>query len=301
MKFLSIALFSLLLISSLVAVRDGDAAQPKIRIVGPIENVTFGTLINAPNGHISFEKKPHGYRLWLPGRLRIASQNVDEEGGFMFDVKDWSIDDLAQAQATFMDLGHTPFNCDPNDFSFDRNYLAPNTVVPGTGHTLLTFYDAEYHVACPSGQPLLSSIGLGISTDGGVTWTRQGQVIQGLDEARKGFAFVTQRQLNEFNNGRIPTTVRLGHPLSCAKLTAACTFIFTTPIAHRSPPGRIRFMSRARCSQRTACPATGNNGKEQDGAHLAIKLQRRRSSCPRTLQLQTFNRTSVGTRCCTAG
>lgn len=196
------ALLLLMLIFSLVSVRHGSAAQPQINIVGPVEPVNFGPLINAPNGHISFQKEPNGYRIWLPGRLRIPAQNLNEEGGFMFDVNSWSGNDLAQAQPIFMDLGHVPNNCDPNDFSFDRNYLAPNSVIPGDGpDVLLTFYDAEYHVACPSGQPLLSSIGLGTSTDGGVTWTRQGQVIEGLDQARKGFAFVTQKQLDAFNSG----------------------------------------------------------------------------------------------------
>jgi hypothetical protein len=225
MKFAGITFFLLVLICSAVAVRHSDAAQRRIHIVGPIEPVTFGPLINAPNGHISFQKEPGGYRLWLPGRLRIASQNIDEEGGFMFDVKDWSIDDLSQAQATFMDLGHIPVNCDPNDFSFDRNYLAPNAVVPGMGQTLLTIYDAEYHVACPSGQPLLSSIGLGTSTDGGVTWTRQGQIIQGLDQARKGFTFVTQRQLNEFNNGRNLDDGASG-PSAVVREADGCVYIY---------------------------------------------------------------------------
>ena len=202
MKLVPTAVLLLTLCLTLVTVRHSNAARPHINIVGPIEPVNFGPLINEPNGHISFQKNPGGYRIWLPGRLRIATQNVNQEGGFMFDVKDWSIDDLAQAQPTFMDLGHVANNCDPTDFSFDRNYLAPNSVVPGAGpNVLLTFYDAEYHVACPSGQPLLSSIGLGTSTDGGITWTRQGQVIEGLDQARKGFAFVTQKQLNIFNNG----------------------------------------------------------------------------------------------------
>jgi hypothetical protein len=202
MKLATIGFLFLVLGSSLFAIRS-HAAGRRVQIVGPVEDVSFGPLINAPNGHISFQKGPDGYRLWLPGRLRTPSQNVNEEGGFMFDVKDWSANDLAQAQPSFMDLGHTPNDCDPNDFSFDRNYAAPNAVIPGAGsHTLLTFYDAEYHVACPNGNPLLSSIGLATSTDGGVSWQTQGQVIEGLDQARKSFACVTQKQLNEFNNGR---------------------------------------------------------------------------------------------------
>ena len=202
MKLASCFFLSFALIFSLSAVSLVVAVPPQIKIVGPREDVFFGPLINAPNGHISFEKSPHGYRIWVPGRVRIPSQNINDEGGFTFDVHDWSYNELAQAQPTFMDLGHVSDNCDPNDFSFDRNYLAPNSVIPGVGFNVrLTFYDAEYHVACPSGQPLLSSIGLGTSTDGGVTWTRQGQVIAGLDQARKGFTFVTQKQLDAFNSG----------------------------------------------------------------------------------------------------
>ena len=202
MKLISNAILSLVL-SSVLAGVPSAAGQRLVGIVGPVEDITFGSLINAPNGHISFQKEPGGYRIWLPGRLSIPAQNLNEEGGFLFEVPSWSSDDLAQAQPTYMDLGHTPKNCDPGDFSFDRNYAAPNAVLSdATPHVLLAFYDAEYHVACPSGEPLLSSIGLATSVDDGLTWQRQGQVIQGLDEARKGFAFVTQKQLNEFNNGR---------------------------------------------------------------------------------------------------
>lgn len=202
MKLTSNAVLSLAIIFSLSWVRLVNAVPPQIKIVGPRQDVNFGTLINAPNGHISFEKRPHGYRIWVPGRLKDSSQNINEEGGFSFDVKNWSYDTLAAAQPTYMDIGHVADNCDPNDFSFDRNYAAPNAVVPGAGgHTLLAFYDAEYHVACPSGQPLLSSIGLATSSNGGVTWTTQGQVMQGLDQGRKGFTYVTQQQLAAYLNG----------------------------------------------------------------------------------------------------
>ena len=202
MKIAGNALLSFALVLSLSMVLPASAVTPQVKIVGPRQDVSFGTLINAPNGHISFEKRPHGYRIWLPGRLKDPSQNINEEGGFMFDVKNWSYDTLASAPPSYMDLGHVSDNCSANDFSFDRNYAAPNSIVPGTGAgTRLAFYDAEYHVACPSGQPLLSSIGLATSTDGGVTWTTQGQVMQGLDQARKGFSFVTQQQLGAYLNG----------------------------------------------------------------------------------------------------
>jgi len=206
MKLATIGFIFLVLAPSPLAVRN-HAAQRRVNIFGPVEPVTFGPLINAPNGHISFQKQPGGYRIWVPGRLKIASLNINDEGGFTFDVKDWSNNVLAQAQPTYMDLGHIANNCDQNDTSFDRNYAAPNSVIPGVGdHKLLTFYDAEFHPYCPngepSGQPLLSSIGLATSTDGGFTWIRQGQVIQGLDQARKGFTFVTDKQVHEIQNGQ---------------------------------------------------------------------------------------------------
>ena len=207
MKIFPTALLLLILTFSSFGVRQGDAAQQRrIQIVGPVEPVTFGPLINAPNGHISFQKHPGGFRIWVPGRVRDPSQNINEEGGFSFDVKDWSYDTLAQAQPSYMDLGHTPNNCDQNDTSFDRNYAAPNSVIPGADtNLLLAFYDAEFHPYCPngepSGQPLLSSIGLANSADGGLTWSRQGQVIEGLDQARKGFKFVTDKQVHEILNG----------------------------------------------------------------------------------------------------
>jgi len=202
MKIAGTAFLSFALMFSMSVMRPVNAVLPQIKIVGPRQDVNFGTLINAPNGHISFDTRPDGYRIWLPGRLKIPSQNINEEGGFMFDVKNWSIDSLGAAMPNYMDLGHVADNCDPDDFSFDRNYLAPNAVISGEGdHTLLAFYDAEYHVACPSGQPLLSSIGLATSSDGGLTWTRQGQIMQGLDQARNGFTYVTQQQLAAYLNG----------------------------------------------------------------------------------------------------
>lgn len=104
MRFAGIATLLFVLFSGLAALADTEA-QRRINIVGPVEDITFGSLINAPNGHISFQKKPQGFRIWLPGRLRIPAQNLNEEGGFLFDVPSWSSVDLAQAQPTFMDLG----------------------------------------------------------------------------------------------------------------------------------------------------------------------------------------------------
>lgn len=166
-------------------------------VAGPVEdNITFGSLINAPNGHISFQSNADGYRIWLPGRL-IVSQTSHLEGGFLLDVPDFTPDDLAAAQATLV-LGHDQGDCDPLHFNFDRNYAALNAVVPGAqAGSLIGFYDAEYHVLCPIGQPLLSSIGVGYSTDGGQTWQDRQQAFTGRDSATFGFFAVRDMQLQD--------------------------------------------------------------------------------------------------------
>ena len=173
------------------------AATGTITLSPTVEDVDFGQLVNAPNGHVSFERHDHGFRIWLPGRDPVP----DQEGGFRLDAPGWSITELGSAVAVF-GLGPTaPGQCPKGNIDFDRNYGAINAVVRGSNpHMLLAFYDAEFHPVCdekgdPQPEPLLSSIGLAISTDDGVTWTKQGQVIAGLDEARLGFQAVTEWQV----------------------------------------------------------------------------------------------------------
>ncbi len=172
-------------------------ASGPIISLGPIEDVQFGQLANAPNGHISFARHDDGYRVWLPGRDPVP----DQEGGFRLDVPGWSTTELANAVAIFALGPSAPGQCPAGDNDFDRNYGAINAVVPGANpHTLLAFYDAEFHPVCNNGnpqpEPLLSSIGLAISTDDGVTWTKQGQILRGLDQATLGFDAVTTWQRN---------------------------------------------------------------------------------------------------------
>ena len=198
MRYTTIAV--LLLVFSFPAVRN-HAAQRRIQIVGPVEDLNFGPLENAPNGHISFQKNPSGFRIWVPGKLQLTSDTHDE-GGFLFDIPDWSHDILAQAEPTFA-LGHfvDENNPDCGDYVFDRNYAALNAVVPAAeAGRLLAFYDAEYHVDCKygAGEPLLSSIGIATSTDGGVTWQDRTRIIKGLDEANLKVSAVTQAQDDAF-------------------------------------------------------------------------------------------------------
>ena len=44
------------------------AATATITLSPTIEDVNFGQLVNAPNGHVSFERNDQGFRIWLPGR-----------------------------------------------------------------------------------------------------------------------------------------------------------------------------------------------------------------------------------------
>lgn len=169
MRITAMAVLLFVLLSSLIVLPVASAARRRIT-VGLSETIYFGPLENAPNGHISFQKEPGRYRIWVSGRLN-TSPTAHEEGGFLFNVSSWSPDDLAQAQPIFA-LGHAVDETAPDCglYAFDRNYAAMNAVVPGAEPgTLLAFYDAEYHVACPNGEPLLSSIGSAASTDGGVT------------------------------------------------------------------------------------------------------------------------------------
>jgi hypothetical protein len=173
-----------------------DATPVTITLSPVIEDVFFGQLVNAPNGHISFARDDHGFRIWLPGR----DPGPDQEGGFLLEVPGWSGTELQNATATFGLGPSAPGHCPDGDNDFDRNYGAINAVVPGSNpHTLLAFYDAEFHPVCqgdnPQPEPLLSSIGLAISADDGVTWTKQGQIIQGLDQAKLGFECVTDWQI----------------------------------------------------------------------------------------------------------
>ena len=68
----------------------------------------------------------------------------------------------------------------PSGTGFDKNYAGPGTVIrAANGTDLLMFYHAEDHTC--GGDKARISIGLARSSDGGITWTRQGQIITGRD------------------------------------------------------------------------------------------------------------------------
>jgi hypothetical protein len=65
----------------------------------------------------------------------------------------------------------------PIGSDFEQDYVGPGSVLTAAnGQDLLLIYHAE-HDCGPFGTPFTSNIGLARSTDGGLTWTRQGQII----------------------------------------------------------------------------------------------------------------------------
>ena len=301
MKFIPTAfLISLLLVTASFAIRN-HAAQRQINLVGPAEEVSFGTLINAPNGHISFQKHPHGWRLWVPGRLNTAPNHHDE-GGFLFDVTDWSYDVLSQAPPTFT-LGHKvdENNPDCGAYDFDRNYAALNAVVPGAEpDTLLGFYDAEYHRNCPNGEPLLSSIGIATSTDGGVTWEHRRQIIQGRDEATLTTQTVTCAQHDAFTDPTNPHVIDSGAsgPSVVERDADGGTYLYLY-YADRTPltGGRDSiYVARALL----ASDGQPGNWQKWNGSAWGALRRRRLFGLP-PARCSRSSRTLVGTRACASG
>lgn len=73
----------------------------------------------------------------------------------------------------------------PGTTAFDADYAGAGSVFPAANGTdLLMIYHAENHLfngVLSSGSPFYAAIGLARSSDGGVTWTREGQIIGAHD------------------------------------------------------------------------------------------------------------------------
>jgi hypothetical protein len=72
---------------------------------------------------------------------------------------------------------------DPNGYSFDRDYAGGGPTIPITGPSaqsgLLHIYHGEWHGGtCGSGSCFYASLGMAISTDGGASFTKLGEIIQ---------------------------------------------------------------------------------------------------------------------------
>ena len=73
----------------------------------------------------------------------------------------------------------------PGTAAFDADYAGPGNIFPAANATdLLMVYHAENHLFSGvdyAGTPFYAGIGLARSSDGGVTWQRQGQIISAHD------------------------------------------------------------------------------------------------------------------------
>jgi len=131
--------------------------QPEI----VISEAQFG-LYNVPDEHMSFRRTPSGVDLWLAamgGAVRLQ--------GPSFEALTPNPSSNGNAVPVFL----------PSGSGFDRDYAGPGSILTAANGTdLLMIYHAEYDCGA-YGTPFTAGIGLARSSDGGLTWARQGQII----------------------------------------------------------------------------------------------------------------------------
>lgn len=132
--------------------------------IGSPERVHISGMQWYPDGHTSFLKQEDGsVRAWIAGGPY----------GYMISGKD--PDSLGQDAREV--IGPS------NKETFDRNYAAPGSVIPGRNENeLFMFYHGEYHPSAPNSFPFTAGVGLAISHDKGVTWEKKGQIIKGKND-----------------------------------------------------------------------------------------------------------------------
>lgn len=134
--------------------------------VGSPKEVKLLGLNYYPDGHTSFLKNADGVRVWIAGGPR----------GYLITGKD--LENL-EPQARMIEFVPS------NQEDFERNYAAPGSVIPGKNpNELLMFYHGEFHPNPSSSFPFNAAIGLAISRDEGLTWEKQGQIIEGKNNQK---------------------------------------------------------------------------------------------------------------------
>ena len=132
----------------------------------------FGSDI--PDEHLSFRGQTDGsFRVWVTGSARtygLASPDL------------LALTSLATSGGA--PVGVLPPS-GPGTTAFDADYAGAGSVFPAAdGADLLMIYHAENHLfngVLSPGSPFYAAIGLARSSDGGVTWTREGQIIGAHD------------------------------------------------------------------------------------------------------------------------
>ena len=129
-----------------------------------------------PDEHISFLRQSDGtYKLFAAG-------------GAAYGVYGFTTPDLLTL-TSFKTSGGAPAGvflpAGAGTTAYDADYAGSGTVLTAAnGSDLLMFYHAENHLFGGTdypGSPFYASVGLARSSDGGMTWTREGAVITGAD------------------------------------------------------------------------------------------------------------------------
>ena len=135
----------------------------------------FGPYI--PDEHLSFLRQSNGtFRLWVSAGAG--------QGTYGFATPDLlSLTSLSTTSAGAPRGVLLPSG--PGTTAFDADYAGAGSVFPAAnGADLLMIYHAENHLfggVVSPGQPFYAGIGLARSSDGGVTWIKQGEIISALD------------------------------------------------------------------------------------------------------------------------
>jgi hypothetical protein len=144
--------------------------------LGPEQNVIppgSPGLLYFPDEHFSYLRQTDGsFKMWVSGGGTLGFTTSD-----MLNLT--SMNTASGIPSSVL----SPSG--PGTTAFDADYAGAGSIFPAANATdLLMIYHAENHLFGSThyaGVPFYASIGLARSTDGGLTWQRQGQIISGQD------------------------------------------------------------------------------------------------------------------------
>jgi len=130
-------------------------------------------LLFVPDEHLSYLRQPDGsYKMWVSGGGTLGFTTPDM-------LRLTSMKTANGVPTTVL----APSG--PGSTAFDADYAGAGSVFPAANGTdLLMIYHAENHLFGSThypGTPFYASIGLARSTDGGVSWQREGRILSGHD------------------------------------------------------------------------------------------------------------------------
>jgi hypothetical protein len=144
----------------------------ELRVTGQSEvMITAGQfgLYCIPDDHITFRRTPSGVDVWFAGGSILMQGGVTPHlRGTSFETLGPDPSSGGNAVPVFL----------PSSSGFDKDYAGPGAVVTAAnGKDLLMIYHAEAHNC--GGLDTMPTLGIGLarSSDGGLTWTRRGEII----------------------------------------------------------------------------------------------------------------------------